>query len=536
MDPEELKALIKAEVGAALKDVVPEAVKATLEGVLAAEVEEDTPETPAPETPAIPDPAIAQATQEARLARCELMLERKLSAAKLNGFEKPVREHFTGKIFEEKELDQMIGNLKEAQAAGDPTGRVSESGGQRQHIQAGLNEDDKFAVEFMRLMMGNTEFDAFRRASEHHALVDERLVEYRQDARYFEAWEKDGKPNLHSYNRMSTLLEAWFGGNPLINSRAFEAASTSSLSTVVKNTVNIVVAANYSKKHLWYETLVSIQEVDTIDDATLARLFGVNTLPVVAEGAAYTELAQDDEEETASFVKKGGYIGITLEAMMRDKINYVRSIPMRMSNAWYNTLSAATAAVFTVNSAAGPVLSDTGALFNATAATSAGGHANLLTTALSLNAYSAARTAMRKQTDRPLGAGQKLQISPAYLLVPEDLETTAMQIRNSELIPGSANNDINPHYQKFEVVVVPAWTDATDWALVGDPGQYPAIYHIFPRGGRTPSLFTADNATSGTMFTNDEMRFKIMQTTYRFSASYECSPVSDWRPLHKNNV
>jgi hypothetical protein len=155
---------------------------------------------------------------------------------------------------------------------------------------------------------------------------------------------------------------------------------------------------------------------------------------------------------------------------------------------------------------------------------------------LSLAAYSAARTAMRKQTDRPAGAGQKLQINPAFLLVPEDLETTALQIRNSENIPGNANNDINPHYQKFEVVVVPTWTDTNNWALVGDPTEYPAIWHIFPRGGRTPSLFTADSEVQGAMFTNDELRFKIRQTTYRFSASFECSPVSDWRPLHKNNV
>jgi hypothetical protein len=181
-------------------------------------------------------------------------------------------------------------------------------------------------------------------------------------------------------------------------------------------------------------------------------------------------------------------------------------------------------------------LSDTGALFNSTAASSAGGHANLLTTAFSYSGYSAARTAMRKQTDQPLGAGQKLQITPKYLLVPEDLEVSANTVRNSELIPGSANNDVNQFKGAFEVVVVPVWTDANDWALVADPAQYPAIWHIFPRGGRTPSLFTADSEVTGAMFTNDEMRFKIRQTTYRFSSTYECSPVSDWRPLHKNNV
>lgn len=538
MDEEKLKALFEEGFNN-LKSALPEIVKPLVAEALAAdETEEETQEG---EQEAAKDKKkkkmpmeMEEAAKEARLARCELMLERKLNAAKLNGYEKLVREAFTGKVFAEAELDAMIKNAKEAQASTDNTGRVTESGQQR--IAVGLDPTDKFAIEFMRLMMGNTEFDNFRRATEHHALVDERLSEYRKEARFLEAWEKDGKPVIRSFNRMSTLIEAWLGGNPLIDGRALETASTSSLATVVKNTVNIMVAADYSKKHLWYEPLIRVEEVDTIDDATLARVFGVNTLSIVNEGAAYTELAVQDEEETAAFVKKGNYIGVTLETLMKDKINFIRTLPMRMSNAWYNTLSASTGAVFTVNSNTGPVLSDTGALFNATAVGTGGGHTNLLTTAFSYNAFSTARTAMRKQTDQPLGAGQKLQITPKYLLVPEDLEVSALTVRNSELIPGSANNDVNQFRGAFEVVVVPVWTDANDWALVADPAQYPAIWHIFPRGGRTPSLFTADSEVTGAMFTNDEMRFKIRQTTYRFSATYECSPVSDWRPLHKSNV
>jgi hypothetical protein len=260
-------------------------------------------------------------------------------------------------------------------------------------------------------------------------------------------------------------------------------------------------------------------------------------LDVVSEGGAYTELALADEEETATFVKQGNYIGVTMETLMSDKLNFVRTIPRRLSDTWYNTLSAHVAAVFTTNTATGPILSDSGALFNNTATATPGGHANLLTTALStVSTYAAARTAMRKQTNMPLGAGRKIQIEPRYLLVPEDLETTGLTIRNSQYIPGSANNDINPFYQKFDVVTVPDWTDATDWALVGDPARFPAIWLIFPRGNRTPQLFTADNDVTGAMFTNDTLRFKARLLHYRFSATYSCAPVSDFRPLHKSNV
>ena len=157
-------------------------------------------------------------------------------------------------------------------------------------------------------------------------------------------------------------------------------------------------------------------------------------------------------------------------------------------------------------------------------------------TALSYTTYDAAVTSMAKQTDQALGAGQRLLIEPKFLLVPVDLRAVALQIRNSEHIPASQNNDINPFFEALEVIQVPHWTDTADWAVVADKMQFPAIYHIFPRGQRTPQLFTADSEQAGAMFTNDTLRFKIRMMTYYFSSSFPCAPVADFRPLYKANV
>lgn len=539
MEKDELEKVVAAEIGKQLAALdLGGVVKSTIAEALAADELEDPEkaqegETPQPEKQA--DPAESDAVKEAKLAKCELQLERKLTAAKLpQAFEKPVREAFAGKTFEEKELDAMIANMKEAQASKDPSGQVDVAATSR--IVEGLSAQDKFELEVQRLIMGNTDFRALENTQAE--VVKERMAENQA----YKTWKKHGGQDVKSFGKLSHLLYDYFGGDPLINPRAYEAASTSSLATVVKNTVNIMVAADYSQREQWYAPLVTTEEVDTIDDATLARVYGLSTLPVVSEGAAYTELPQQDEEETATFVKKGGYVEITLEAMMRDKINFIRRVPRTLTDTWHNTLSALVSGVFTVNTAAGPALSDTGALFNNTAVGTAGGHANLLTTALSHTAFSAARIAMRKHTDQPLGVGRKLLIEPKYLLVPVDLETTGYDIRNSELVPeangGSTtgNQTKNAFMGKFEVVVVPDWTDTNNWALAADPRQFPAIYLIFPRGGRTPQLFTSDQETQGTMFTNDAMRFKVRMLTYRFSATYDCAPVADFRPLHKSNV
>ena len=477
-----------------------------------------------------------KARHETELARTELMIERKLENAKLpEKFEALIRNQFGGRIVEGTLVDDAIKLAKEAQASYDPSGKVK--AGAQTEIHMGISEDDRLELEFGRLLMGNVDFRELEHAK------DDSVIERVADSNAYSSWVKAGKPDLPHYPRMSSLLYDFFGGDPLLSGRAMEAATTSTLSTAVKNTVNIMTANEYSQRERWFDPIVKVEEVDTIDDSTLARVYGVNALSTVAEGAAYTELAIADAEETASFVKRGNYIGITLETLMRDKIQFVRRIPKVLADTWYNTQSDLVSAVFTTNSAAGPVLADSGALFNATAIGTPGGHVNLLTTALSHAQFSVVRTAMSKQTDQALGAGRKLLLRPKYLLVPTDLEVTALDIRNSELVPGAdfdaaaaGAQTANHFYRGFEVIVVPTWTDVTDWALVADPNVAPAIWLIYPRGQRTPQIFSADGENTGAMFTNDELRFKVRLMTYRFSSTYDCAPVSDFRPLHKSNV
>jgi len=129
-------------------------------------------------------------------------------------------------------------------------------------------------------------------------------------------------------------------------------------------------------------------------------IFGtIGSLPTVAEGAEYTPLMIGDNGETSSFVKKGGYVGLTLEAIDRDDIGGLKGLPKELAFAGIREISALVAALFTDNSNTGPTLADGGALFNATAVTTAGGHANLLTTALGTDytAWDAVAQAMFKQ-------------------------------------------------------------------------------------------------------------------------------------------
>jgi hypothetical protein len=408
---------------------------------------------------------------------------------------------------------------------------------------------DNLGLAFLEIVAGHTRF---------HELVSQAKnkdgQEYYRATRFSESVKRyieAGTPPLDAPIRLSQwYLEVMGGQDAAIdgvirNQRMLEAnISTATVASIVKDAVNLLLAADYSVRERWWEPIVRQEDVDTLDNATLVRIFGMNSLSNLSEGDTYPEMDWEDEEEVSIFQKRGGFVGVTLETFLKDKLSVLRSIPSRMANAWYNEISDLVSAVFTVNSNAGPVMTDAGALFNATALGSAGGHSNLLTAALSYANFIAARTAMRKQTDQPLGAGRRLNIAPKYLLVPADLEAQAEEIRMSELVPGESGGATtggemqtkNTLQGKFEVVVVPTWTDTADWALVGDPAVYPAIYLIWLRGRRTPELFSAEDERAGAFFSNDTLRYKVRMFGHRFDATYDAAPVADFRPLHKSNV
>ena len=303
-------------------------------------------------------------------------------------------------------------------------------------------------------------------------------------------------------------------------------ATTSTMAQVVLNAMNKRMLNAFNLRPQWWSPIAHEEDFTSLNTVNWITLGGFGDLPTVAEGAAYTELTWDDYKETATFLKKGGYIGLTLEMIDKDDVGAVRAIPSKIGLAAWRTVSALVSALFTDNAGIGPTLADTGALFNATAHSSTGGHVNLLTAALSLDAWDAVVQAMYSQPE--LNSSKPIGVRPAYCLVPIELEKTARTIFGSPQIPGSANNDINVRMMPQDrVITVPEWTDANNWAAAADPNDLPGVC-IGYRFGRTPELFVADDGLTGSMFTNDEMRIKA-----RF---FVAVGVGDWRALHKSNV
>jgi len=177
--------------------------------------------------------------------------------------------------------------------------------------------------------------------------------------------------------------------------------TTANFTGLVKNAMNKAIAERWDQLgragYGWWQKIAHVEHFETLNQVTWVITGSIGALPAVSEGAEYTELKLGDSPETASFTKYGGYVGLTLETLDRDDIRKLRAVPRELANAAIRRLSALVAAIFTDSSGVGPTLADGGALFNNTAVTTAGGHANLRTTALGASEWDTVQTAVFNQ-------------------------------------------------------------------------------------------------------------------------------------------
>lgn len=314
----------------------------------------------------------------------------------------------------------------------------------------------------------------------------------------------------------------------------FANGTAATMASIVANLLNKVVKAKWAElqpTYGWWKKIVTEEDFNTLQTVDWVTVGGFGDLPTVSEGAAYTELVWDDNAETAAWVKKGGYIGVTLEMMDRDQTRKVRQIPLAMATAGMRTLSASIGNIFTQASGAGPNLADGTALFHSTSTLrggdgSAAASGNLSTTALSAAEWDV--HIQKTYAKKELNSARRLGLRPTYMVIPIELEKTALGIFTSQIEPTS-----NAFYKNVRVagaenvVVCPEFTDTNDWVSVVDPAVYPCL-GVGYRFGREPEVFQAGDEAVGSMFTNDELRVK--------SRFFYAAGVIDWRGLRKANV
>lgn len=315
----------------------------------------------------------------------------------------------------------------------------------------------------------------------------------------------------------------------------FANANTTTLADLATNAMNKIILEMWTGlgAYRWFEPLVTVSPHDgTLNDMAWISFGGIGDLPVVSEGAAYTEATVADSKQTDGFVKYGQYVGITEEMMRKSQLARIQAVPRALAISAIRTRSAKIAAIFTTASGTGPTLDD-----DSTVLFHSNHGSNVQTTAFSISAWKAARLECYKMTEA--GSSKRLGFWPKYCLVPGDLYDDALVAfgygSGPGGYPGTGNNDVNPYSGDARPipVSVPDWTDTNNWAYMVDPMLQPILmmsYAQAPGGGRhpEPELFSVANETAGLLFTNDTLPVKIRD--------WFAYGVATWRGIGKRNV
>lgn len=427
-------------------------------------------------------------SREVLAAQCSYLLETALRGSNLpQPLKDEVRLQYSGRVFRPEELQRSI------EAKQDTWARLVEG-----QVVRGVGG---------RLSM-RTELDRVR-------LAAERLfgLPVPEDATSI--------PRLSGIRELYLLLtgDENFHGRVYPERAQLASVTTTTMTDVTADLLNKVMLQAYNRRERWWEPIVTNRDLERFHDMKMIRVHGFSSLSTVAEGAPYVEKPWGDLQETAEIIKKGNYVGVTLEMIMADDLEAVRAIPQLLGSAAWNTVSDTVAAVFSGNGGMGPLMADGEMLFSPA-------HNNVGASELSFESFDAGQVAVMSQTEP--GSERRLGVPARYLLVPVQLRSTGMVIRNSVNQPGTIENGINPWYDDFEVIVVPAWSDSNDWALATDPSVAEHVVLGWLQGRREPEIFAAADEAMGSMFTNDELRVKV-----RF---FICCGVADYRGLYKANV
>jgi len=198
------------------------------------------------------------------------------------------------------------------------------------------------------------------------------------------------------------------------------------------------------------------------EDITLSASANLEQLP---RGGTAKDASVSDNRETYKLARYAKKFTVDQQDIIDDRLGAIFGMPVEMGEAAARLRPDLVYALILQN----PTLTDTGQVFNSTAVTSAGGHANLGTGALGSDNLKTGITAMGSQRD----GDDVLNITPQYLLVPAALDWTAQGLCTVNSLAKLFADSSDPVYTTENLIarkrLVPVMDDRLGATGVRDP-------------------------------------------------------------------
>jgi hypothetical protein len=214
------------------------------------------------------------------------------------------------------------------------------------------------------------------------------------------------------------------------------AMSGSTLSAIFTTNVSAALMAAYTEAEDSTAGWVSEADVPNFQTNERAMMGKIGALTKHGRGGTADDLKTSDSKEEYKIARYSGKFTVDEMDIIDDRFGAIEgTTPAEIGNAARSLRPDMVYAILLLNAA----LVDTGTLFNATAISTAGGHANSTTGALASATLQTAINLMAKQRIE----ARPLNIRPKYLIVPPELVFTA-QICIGSAFRYSSEGDLNP--------------------------------------------------------------------------------------------
>lgn len=274
--------------------------------------------------------------------------------------------------------------------------------------------------------------------------------------------------------------------------------STSDFPILLQNVMHKTLSTAYNATPDLWRLFCAIGTVSDFRPHYRYRMGSFGDIAEVKEDGSFTYgTIVDAERDSVTAKTKGKLMNISREMIINDDLGGFLTMARIMGRGAARTVEKDVFALLAAN----PTLGDTGALFNSTAVTTAGGHANVTSyVAPTVASFETVRVAMASQVD--VGANDYINVPPSIWLGPMALGGAARVVNaaeyDSDAVGAGATNKFqvpNKSRGLFKVIADTPRLTGSLWYAFADPALEPVIEVAFLNGNQSPTVEMQDAFT-----------------------------------------
>lgn len=263
--------------------------------------------------------------------------------------------------------------------------------------------------------------------------------------------------------------------------------STSDFPLLFENVASKTLLAAYEEEPATWRPLARQRNLPDFKQVSDLQIAGQIVPEKILEGGEYKAGTLTEGKATWNLATYGKKINVTRQSIINDDLDALSRVPEMLGRGCRLLESNLVWELITTGANGATVSLDNQALFVA-------GHNNTITgagTSISVAGMDKAKQKLRTQKDL---AGNRINLPPAYLMVPTTLETAALQFLFPTGFAPNALTSVNPFAGAVQLIVEPRLDDDSTsvWYLASSPTRVEMITFGYLAGEAGPTITTTE--------------------------------------------